>query len=152
MSSPYAGLTRSSARPIQDGLPTHLISGGGEVRPVQEEEEEHYLTLDLGAVDPSLLANCASIRLVGLETPTPFLQLGDLVFQGIHTRTLGTELVLDADRVIAQSEHKVLFNPVQLIPKAETEPGPESHDPGPPTRPAKGRARGRGKKRAGGST
>jgi hypothetical protein len=31
----------------------------------------------------------------GLETPTPFLQLGDLVFQGIHAETLGTELVFD---------------------------------------------------------
>ncbi|CAE6420229.1 unnamed protein product [Rhizoctonia solani] len=142
MSSPYAGLTRSSSRPIEDG-----------------SEETHYLTLDLGAVDPSLLANCGSIRLVGLETSTPFLQLGDLIFQGVHTRTLGTELVLDDARVIAQSEHKVLFNPVQLIPKAETEtePGPESHDTGPSgsavprTKRAsrRGRGRGKGRKRAG---
>ncbi|CAE6468677.1 unnamed protein product [Rhizoctonia solani] len=138
MSSPYAGLTRSSLRPIQG-------------------DETHYLTLDLGAVDPSLLANCPSIRLIGLETPTPFLQLGDLVFQGIHTRTLGTELVLDTHGVIAQSEHKVLFNPVQLIPKAETEaepgPDPQSHDPAGPAprtkRRGRGRGRGRGKKRAG---
>ncbi|KAH7318010.1 hypothetical protein B0J17DRAFT_686560 [Rhizoctonia solani] len=144
MSSPYTGLTRSSSRPIEDG-----------------SEETHYLTLDLGAVDPSLLANCGSIRLVGLETSTPFLQLGDLVFQGVHTHTLGTELVLDDARVIAQSEHKVLFNPVQLIPKTlaetEPEPGPESHDPGasgsvaPRTRRAsrRGRGRGKGQKRAG---
>ncbi|KAJ1309467.1 hypothetical protein OPQ81_006243 [Rhizoctonia solani] len=148
MASPYAGLTRSSLRPIEHA---------------DEEEETHYLTLDLGAVDPSLLSNCGSIRLVGLETPTPFLQLGDLVFQGIHTRTLGTELVLDNNaHVIAQSEHKVLFNPVQLIPRAETEAaetepglGPESHDPDytggstPRTKAGRprGRGRGRGKKR-----
>ncbi|KDN35270.1 hypothetical protein RSAG8_11705, partial [Rhizoctonia solani AG-8 WAC10335] len=147
MASPYAGLTRSSLRPIEEG------------------DEEYYLTLDLGAVDPSLLSNCASIRLVGLETPTPFLQLGDLVFQGIHTRTLGTELVLDTNGVVAQSEHKVLFNPVQLIPKAETEtePEPASHDPvaggsaAPRTRRrgrgrGRGKGRGRGRKRAGDSS
>ncbi|CAE6431271.1 unnamed protein product [Rhizoctonia solani] len=135
MTSPYAGLTRSSLRPI-------------------EEDETHYLTLDLGAVDPSLLAHCPSIRLIGLETPTPFLQFGDLVFQGIHTHTLGTELVLDTRGVIAQSEHKVLFNPVQLIPKAETEtaaepgPDPQSHDPAGPAPKRRGRGRGHGRGRA----
>ncbi|CAE6432407.1 unnamed protein product [Rhizoctonia solani] len=142
MSSPLAGLTRSSSRPIEDDL-----------------DETFYLTLELGPVDPSLLVNCASIRLVGLETPTPFIQLGDLVFQGVHARTLGTELVLDTGTVIAQSEHKVLFNPVQLIPKAEaeapteTETKPQSHDPGPaPRTKRRGRPKGTSKKRAGDSS
>ncbi|CEL51523.1 hypothetical protein RSOLAG1IB_00058 [Rhizoctonia solani AG-1 IB] len=119
MSSPFTGLTRSSSHPINNG----------------DAEETHYITLDITGVDPSLLSNCASIRLAGLETPTPFLQLGDLVFQGIHAETLGTELVFDdAGGVFTQSERKVLFNPVQLIPKSKTtteteaETRPGSHD------------------------
>lgn len=120
MASPYAGLTRA------DMLAHPLVE--------DEEEEITYLVLELGAVDPSLIPNCASMRLVGLETPTPFLQLGDSVFKGIHVSNLGTELLFnDATpdgpsrslTLHAQTEHKILFNPVMLTPKQAPEPEPE---------------------------
>lgn len=143
-----------------------------------------YVTLELGAVDPSLIPSCASMRLIvrhalhsasvpyileqGLETPTPFLQLGDSVFKGVHVSSLGTELLFhDATRTsclhsvfpsnrpsnladgpsrslssLAQTEHKILFNPVTLTPKAApaAEPEPASETPRDPetARPAYG--------------
>ncbi|KAG9088139.1 hypothetical protein FS749_002384 [Ceratobasidium sp. UAMH 11750] len=73
------------------------------------------------------------MRLVGLETATPFLQLGGSVFRGEHVSTLGTELVFhDASpgSISAHVEHKVLFNPVVLAPKSvpAPEPGPSPRD------------------------
>lgn len=123
MASPFAALTRTDSHsgPLAD----------------DEEEETVYLSLELGAVDPHLLSHCASMRLVGLETPTPFLQLGDSVYRGLHVSTLGTELVFDdatpdastrSIRPFAHIEHKVLFNPVSLVPRRDpvTEPGAAS--------------------------
>ncbi|KAF8599045.1 hypothetical protein BDV93DRAFT_526350, partial [Ceratobasidium sp. AG-I] len=121
MASPYAGLTRTNAL----------------AHPLAEDEEEEitYVTLELGAVDPGLIPNCSSMRLVGLETPTPFLQLGDSVFKGIHVANLGSELLFnDATpdgpsrslTSLAQTEHKILFNPVTLTPKPAPEAEPES--------------------------
>ncbi|QRV99798.1 transcription factor TFIIIC subunit [Ceratobasidium sp. AG-Ba] len=139
MASPLATLTRTDSHsvPLAD----------------DEEEETVYLSLELGAVDPNLLPHCASMRLVGLETPTPFLQLGDSVFRGLHVSTLGTELVFDdaspdgttrSIRSFAHIEYKVLFSPVTLIPKSNpaAEPGAESapspRDPETPDPPASG--------------
>lgn len=122
MASPYTALTRADPQPLAS----------------DEEEDVTFLTLELGAVDPALIPSCSSIRLVGLETSTPFLQLGDLVFQGIHAPSLGTELVFqnnDAAPVIT-TEHKILFNPVALTPRTVAEPDsvppsapPESREP-----------------------
>ncbi|KAG9085515.1 hypothetical protein FRC06_003568 [Ceratobasidium sp. 370] len=120
-----------------------------------EEDETVYLALELGQVDPSLIPHCTSMRLVGLETATPFLQLGGSVFRGSHVSTLGTELVFhDASpdratrsiRPYAQVEHKVLFNPVILTPKSvpAPEPGPSSRDTETPDPPASGRGGARG--------
>ncbi len=59
----------------------------------EDEEEISYVTLDLGSVEPSLLPSSASYRLIGLDTPTPFLQLSGTVLKGRHESLLGTELV-----------------------------------------------------------
>ncbi|KAG9118452.1 hypothetical protein FRC07_007031 [Ceratobasidium sp. 392] len=96
MASPLSSLTRIDAHkaPLAD----------------DEEEETIYLALELGAVDPSLIPHCASMSFVGLETPTPFLQLGDSVFRGTHVSTLGTELVFhDASTRCTQSIHPALY-------------------------------------------
>ncbi|KAK0497299.1 hypothetical protein EDD18DRAFT_1161525 [Armillaria luteobubalina] len=61
----------------------------------EDEEEVSYVTLDLGSVEPSLLPSSASYRLIGLDTPTPFLQLSGTVLKGRHESLLGTELVFN---------------------------------------------------------
>ncbi|KAL5501086.1 hypothetical protein ACEPAH_9473 [Sanghuangporus vaninii] len=78
----------------------HLFSGykyveqfGPEEDYDDDEVEECYVTLDLGSVDQTLVPSSSSYRLVGLDTPSPFLQLSRTVMRG-HFRTLiGTELI-----------------------------------------------------------
>ncbi|KAG2148814.1 hypothetical protein DEU56DRAFT_909129 [Suillus clintonianus] len=48
------------------------------------EDDVFYVTLDLGAVEPTLLSSSSTFRLVGLDTPTPFLQLSGSFFTGQH--------------------------------------------------------------------
>ncbi|KAI0045051.1 hypothetical protein FA95DRAFT_1496085 [Auriscalpium vulgare] len=57
------------------------------------EEEVTYVTLDLGSVEPTLVPSSSTYRLIGLDTPTPYLQLSGTVFQGKHQNLLGTELL-----------------------------------------------------------
>ncbi|PBK79247.1 hypothetical protein ARMGADRAFT_174896 [Armillaria gallica] len=47
-----------------------------------EEEEIFYVTLELGNVEPTLIPSCDSYHLVGLDTPTPSLQLAGTVLNG----------------------------------------------------------------------
>ncbi|KAM5530680.1 hypothetical protein V8D89_015652 [Ganoderma adspersum] len=58
-----------------------------------EEEEVEYVTLDLGTVEPTLVPSSSSYRLIGLDTPTPFLQLSGTMLKGEHVSLLGTELL-----------------------------------------------------------
>ncbi|PBK65833.1 hypothetical protein ARMSODRAFT_939878 [Armillaria solidipes] len=97
----------------------------------EDEEEVSYVTLDLGSVEPSLLPSSASYRLIGLDTPTPFLQLSGTVLKGRHESLLGTELVFadgkdaSADRsrrtvaYLASTKQRVCFKEVRLQPKGE---------------------------------
>ncbi|KAJ7640170.1 hypothetical protein B0H17DRAFT_898924, partial [Mycena rosella] len=93
-----------------------------------EEEEVTYVTLDLGNVDPTLLPSSSSCRLIGLDTPTPFLQLSGTIFKGRHDTLLGTELLFTdgKDAVdwskrstthVANTEQRICFKEVQLKPK-----------------------------------
>ncbi|KAJ3781972.1 hypothetical protein GGU10DRAFT_276506, partial [Lentinula aff. detonsa] len=59
----------------------------------EDELEEFYVTLDLGAVEPTLIPSSSTYRLIGLDTPTPFMQLSGTVLQGRHESLLGTELL-----------------------------------------------------------
>ncbi|KAK0488686.1 hypothetical protein IW261DRAFT_1588990 [Armillaria novae-zelandiae] len=97
----------------------------------EDEEEVSYVTLDLGSVEPSLLPSSASYRLIGLDTPTPFLQLSGTVLKGRHESLLGTELVFtdgkdaSADRsrrtvaYLTSTKQRVCFKEVRLQPKGE---------------------------------
>ncbi|KIJ67217.1 hypothetical protein HYDPIDRAFT_84729 [Hydnomerulius pinastri MD-312] len=60
---------------------------------LEEDEEISYVTLDLGVVEPTLLPSSSTYRLIGLDTPTPFLQLSGSIFKGQHDTLLGTELL-----------------------------------------------------------
>ncbi|KAG6333202.1 hypothetical protein ID866_5884 [Astraeus odoratus] len=94
----------------------------------EEEEEVFYVTLDLGAVEPTLVPSSSGYRLIGLDTPTPYLQLAGSIFQGRHDSLLGTELLFteekhDTDRTkrslvhAGTTEQRICFKEVQLIQK-----------------------------------
>ncbi|EEB93300.1 hypothetical protein MPER_08067 [Moniliophthora perniciosa FA553] len=59
----------------------------------EEEEEVFYVTMELGNIEPTLVPSSDSIRLIGLDTPTPFLQLAGTIFKGSHDLLLGSELL-----------------------------------------------------------
>ncbi|KAK6974604.1 hypothetical protein R3P38DRAFT_3131897 [Favolaschia claudopus] len=93
-----------------------------------EEEEVVYVTLDLGDIEPSLIPRSSHYRLIGLDTPTPFLQLSGTVFKGRHDGLLGTELLFtdgkdpsdSSKRAIvhvANTEQRINFKEVRLKPK-----------------------------------
>ncbi|KAF8840476.1 hypothetical protein BDN67DRAFT_645284 [Paxillus ammoniavirescens] len=98
-----------------------------------EEEEVSYVTLDLGMVEPTLLPTSSTYRLIGLDTPTPFLQLSGSIFKGRHDSLLGTELLFteeknDTERNkrsfahVGSTEQRIRFKEVQLKEKAPSEP------------------------------
>ncbi|KAG2347924.1 hypothetical protein BDR05DRAFT_1056662 [Suillus weaverae] len=92
-------------------------------------DEEFYVTLDLGTVEPTLLPSSSTYRLVGLDTPTPFLQLSGSFFRGRHDTLLGSELLFtegknDSERNtralthVSVTERRIRFKEVQLRQKA----------------------------------
>ncbi|KAH6903851.1 hypothetical protein BKA70DRAFT_1193898 [Coprinopsis sp. MPI-PUGE-AT-0042] len=94
-----------------------------------EEEEVSYVTLDLGGVEPTLVPSASSYHLIGLDTPTPFLQLQGTVLKGRHNTLLGTELMFTEDKDlhewnkrsvhhVANSEQRILFKEVTLERKS----------------------------------
>ncbi|KAF7328998.1 hypothetical protein MVEN_02529800 [Mycena venus] len=98
-----------------------------------EEEEVTYVTLDLGNVEPSLIPSSSHYRLIGLDTPTPFLQLSGTIFKGRHDTLLGTELLFTEGKDpsdwskrpivhVANTEQRIHFKEVQLKPKNPAAP------------------------------
>jgi len=95
----------------------------------EDEEEISYITLDLGSIEPTLIPSSSTYRLIGLDTPTPFLQLSGTFFKGRHDSLLGTELIFTEDNEthdwnkrsvihVANTEQRICFNEVRLQPKA----------------------------------
>ncbi|KAI0245935.1 hypothetical protein BJV78DRAFT_1085536, partial [Lactifluus subvellereus] len=91
-------------------------------------EEVSYVTLDLGAVEPSLVPSSSTYRLIGLDTPSPFLQLSGTIFQGTHQSLLGTELLFTEDKDLhdqtkrkishlATTSQRIRFKQVEIRPK-----------------------------------
>ncbi|KAL4245059.1 hypothetical protein ABKN59_010121 [Abortiporus biennis] len=94
------------------------------------EEEVVYVTLDLGQVEPTLVPSTSSYRLIGLDTPTPYLQLSGTVFKGQHQHILGTELLFTDSKEdhqdrsksssithISTTEQRIRFKEVEVKPK-----------------------------------
>ncbi|KAL5522006.1 hypothetical protein ACEPAF_1862 [Sanghuangporus sanghuang] len=71
----------------------HVEQFGPEEDYEDDEVEECYVTLDLGCVDQTLVPSSSSYRLVGLDTPTPFLQLSRTVMRGRFRTLIGTKLI-----------------------------------------------------------
>ncbi|RPD56792.1 hypothetical protein L226DRAFT_574142 [Lentinus tigrinus ALCF2SS1-7] len=95
----------------------------------QVEEEVEYVTLDLGTVEPTLVPSSSSYRLIGLDTPTPYLQLSGTMLKGQHVSLLGTELLFTEATEehtergkkplvhVANTERRIRFKEVELKPK-----------------------------------
>ncbi|KAJ7186755.1 hypothetical protein C8R46DRAFT_981027 [Mycena filopes] len=103
-----------------------------------EDEEVTYVTLDLGNVEPTLVPNSSHYRLIGLDTPNPFLQVSGTIFKGRHDTLLGTELLFTdgkdpsdwskrAITHVANTEQRIHFKEVQLKPKRGPETAAETH-------------------------
>ncbi|KAI0259154.1 hypothetical protein BC834DRAFT_974482 [Gloeopeniophorella convolvens] len=99
-------------------------------------EEVSYVTLDLGAVEPTLVPSSSTYRLIGLDTPTPFLQLSGTIFQGSHQSLLGTELLFSEDKDhydqnkrtvshLANTSQRIRFKQVEIQPKGAPPELPE---------------------------
>ncbi|EJT98057.1 hypothetical protein DACRYDRAFT_39931, partial [Dacryopinax primogenitus] len=53
-----------------------------------------YVTFDLGVVPSGTAPPSAQhYRLIGLDTPTPYLQLGTAIYQGGHASLIGSEII-----------------------------------------------------------
>ncbi|KAI0294097.1 hypothetical protein B0F90DRAFT_1336342 [Multifurca ochricompacta] len=109
-------------------------------------EEISYVTLDLGTVEPTLVPSSSTYRLIGLDTPTPFLQLSGTIFQGTHQSLLGTELLFTEDKDPQdQTRRKIahLANTSQRIHFKSVEVRPKGAPPEPSARPTS-RSKGKG--------
>ncbi|TFK51501.1 hypothetical protein OE88DRAFT_1680309 [Heliocybe sulcata] len=113
---------------MSDSGNTSLFPGFREVQAFgpdeeyEDEEEVSYVALDMGSIDPTLLPSISAYRLIGLDTPTPFVQLGGSTFRGRHHDLLGTELFFTDDddpsqrgvKYVGSSERRICFKEVQL--------------------------------------
>ncbi|KAG7442116.1 uncharacterized protein BT62DRAFT_936471 [Guyanagaster necrorhizus] len=94
----------------------------------EDEEEIFYVTLELGHVEPTLIASCDSYQLIGLDTATPFLQLAGTVLKGRHETLLGTELLFsdatdastDSVSYVKSTRQRIYFREVRLEKKSKT--------------------------------
>ncbi|KAJ3124157.1 60S ribosomal protein L38 [Nowakowskiella sp. JEL0407] len=72
------------------------------------EEETTYVILDLGS-DSSpqtihqLAQNYEGISILGLETATPFLRIGNIHYKGQVERGLGTHMIFNSNRTIEET-------------------------------------------------
>ncbi|PBK60303.1 hypothetical protein ARMSODRAFT_966184 [Armillaria solidipes] len=102
----------------------HQVTQFGPDDDYEEEEEIFYVTLELGNVEPSLIPSCDSYHLVGLDTPTPFLQLAGTVLKGRH-KMLGTELLFSehspehAVSYMESTRQRICFREVRLEEKGK---------------------------------
>ncbi|KAL1942311.1 hypothetical protein VTO73DRAFT_6375 [Trametes versicolor] len=96
-------------------------------------EEVEYVTLDLGTIEPTLVPSSSTYRLIGLDTPTPYLQLSGTKLKGQHQSLLGTELLFTETSEeqhghaqgrkplvhVASTERRIRFKEIELRPKGE---------------------------------
>ncbi|PBK82147.1 hypothetical protein ARMGADRAFT_1019903, partial [Armillaria gallica] len=101
----------------------HQVTQFGPDDDYEEEEEIFYITLEVGNVEPSLIPSCDSYYLVGLDTPTPFLQLAGTVLKGRHETSLGTELLFsEHEHAVSYTEstrQHILFREVRFEEKGK---------------------------------
>ncbi|KAF9554402.1 hypothetical protein CPC08DRAFT_175486 [Agrocybe pediades] len=98
----------------------------------ESEEEVFYVTLDMGNVEPTLVPSSTSYRLIGLDTPTPYIQLQGTILKGRHDMLLGTELIFTDDKDhhdwntrsvvhVGNTEQRIAFQELTLVPKSKAD-------------------------------
>ncbi|OWZ26982.1 hypothetical protein C347_06633 [Cryptococcus neoformans AD2-60a] len=130
MSAPYA------PAPLLGNGWTHLASFDDLDDDEYEHEEEVYVTLDLGTTfDNKSLQAESQYQLIGLDTPTPFLKLGNQVFKGEITPLIGDEIICGLIRnhedphnpthpPLFSTSQRITFQPGTLRPKDQSTPVP----------------------------
>ncbi|OWZ74942.1 hypothetical protein C365_06610 [Cryptococcus neoformans Bt85] len=113
---------------------THLASFDDLDDDEYEHEEEVYVTLDLGTTfDSKSLQAESQYQLIGLDTPTPFLKLGNQVFKGEITPLIGDEIICGLIRnhedphnpthpPLFSTSQRITFQPGTLRPKDQPTP------------------------------
>ncbi|KAG6905034.1 hypothetical protein DXG01_005513 [Tephrocybe rancida] len=101
-----------------------------------EEEDVLYVTLDLGSIEPSLVPSSSTYRyrLIGLDTPAPFLQLSGTILKGRHETLLGSEILFTdppdkrslTPLTPPTTSTRICFSEVRLLPKGTAAPSPSS--------------------------
>lgn len=87
--------------------PHGAIQGGDD----DDEYEEFFVVLEL---PEGHLSQDETYQLIGLDTPTPVLKLGNAVFRGSHEDVLGTHLVFsDAEDLVSLPGSAKLPTPTQ---------------------------------------
>ncbi|KAG6914642.1 hypothetical protein DXG01_016174 [Tephrocybe rancida] len=106
-----------------------------------EEEEVSYVTLDLGSIEPSLVPSSSTYRLIGLDTPTPFLQLSGTILKGRHETLLGSEILFTdppdkrslTPLTPPTTSTRICFSEARLLPKGTVASSSSSVLPVPPS-------------------
>ncbi|KAI9634681.1 uncharacterized protein MKK02DRAFT_27845 [Dioszegia hungarica] len=100
------------------------------------DEEELYAVLDFGqAIDRQQMQSESTYQLIGLDTPLPFIKLGNQVYQGEMSPLIGDEVILGMVRDPANptkpshvplhtASRHLLFRPIVLKSQAEAEINP----------------------------
>mmetsp|Transcript_7412 Transcript_7412/g.11663 ORF Transcript_7412/g.11663 Transcript_7412/m.11663 type:complete len:104 (+) Transcript_7412:263-574(+) len=89
----------------------------------ETEEEEELITLEIEDHEFSELT--LPYSLIGLETDTPILKLGNKVYQGQYQYVVGTHLFFDQSQgpngvstsYAGKTQKKIVFKPIWLQPK-----------------------------------
>ncbi|KAG8981542.1 hypothetical protein FRB95_007953 [Tulasnella sp. JGI-2019a] len=130
-----------------------ILPGVTQVDRFDEEEDEYeyeyetsYATLDLRNIDQNILLNSSTFKLIGLDTPTPYLQLPGMTMRGEHDTLIGSEMIFSDGRdptdrsrrfvvPLGTTSTRTTFKPVELrqkvvVPKLGA--APEVMDEPPP--------------------
>ncbi|BFZ62998.1 hypothetical protein YB2330_004110 [Saitoella coloradoensis] len=90
------------------------------------EEQVSYVTLDFGS-NPLSFDQIKEYQLIGLDSKTPIIRLGQNIYRGTWNELLGTEIILekagDTSRVVGLAKDRILMEQVQLKPKEQPAPG-----------------------------
>ncbi|KAJ3164629.1 hypothetical protein HDU88_005277 [Geranomyces variabilis] len=84
-----------------------------------EWEETKYIVLDVGselaAADvQAAAAEHQGVSIIGLDSPTPYLRIGNMIFQGAVDRTLGTDLIFATSAQDGTRAQRALRGPLPL--------------------------------------
>jgi hypothetical protein len=85
------------------------------------EYETEYIILETGprtTTQTLLAASASGVKLIGMDTPTPYLRIGNLTFKGKHDLNVGTDLIFRNKELVGLNERKTLFERVSLHKKA----------------------------------